>query len=333
MSDLISTMDDKQSEVLEFSNNLLTATLFGEGNRHLKQIEKSLGVTIHSRGNGVVVSAPGQQSLGAAQLLQQLYGLLEKGESIDEAQVEAGIRGVLEGEESLTELFSDGVVLRTPRRTIHPRNPRQADYIRTLSQTTLTIATGPAGTGKTFLAVAAAVVALMEGRVERIVLTRPAVEAGESLGFLPGDLHAKVDPYLRPLYDALNAMLGNEKVEKMVVRGTLEIVPLAYMRGRTLEGAYIILDEAQNATTQQMKMFLTRLGDGAQVVVSGDITQIDLPVNIPSGLVQAVAVLKKVKGISFVHFSEKDVVRHPLVRRIVRAYERAEKNRDRIKQS
>ncbi|MBF0455255.1 MAG: PhoH family protein [Magnetococcales bacterium] len=326
-------MDDKQSEVLEFSNNLLTATLFGEGNRHLKQIEKSLGVTIHSRGNGVVVSAPGQQSLGAAQLLQQLYGLLEKGESIDEAQVEAGIRGVLEGEESLTELFSDGVVLRTPRRTIHPRNPRQADYIRTLSQTTLTIATGPAGTGKTFLAVAAAVVALMEGRVERIVLTRPAVEAGESLGFLPGDLHAKVDPYLRPLYDALNAMLGNEKVEKMVVRGTLEIVPLAYMRGRTLEGAYIILDEAQNATTQQMKMFLTRLGDGAQVVVSGDITQIDLPVNIPSGLVQAVAVLKKVKGISFVHFSEKDVVRHPLVRRIVRAYERAEKNRDRIKQS
>jgi phosphate starvation-inducible protein PhoH and related proteins len=332
MDKLTSEIDDRQSLVLELADNILAATLFGEGNCHLKQIEKRLDVSIHSRGNGVVIAATAEKAQQVKQLLEQLYGLLENGDTVGLPQVEAGIQGLEEGS-SLLELFSEGVVLRTPRSTIHPRNPRQADYIRTLTNSVLTIASGPAGTGKTYLAVAASVVAFLAGRVERIVLTRPAVEAGESLGFLPGDLQAKVDPYLRPLYDALNDMLGAEKVEKMLTRGTLEIVPLAYMRGRTLEGAYIILDEAQNATVQQMKMFLTRLGEGSQVVVSGDVTQIDLPYGTTSGLVQAIGVLKKVKGISFVHFSERDVVRHPLVRRIVRAYERAEKKWDLVKKS
>ena len=325
-------MADKKSLVLELSDNLLAATLFGEGNCHLKQIEKRLKVDIHSRGNGVVITATPDLAQQTKQLLEQLYGLLENGDAVGLPQVEAGIQGLQEGS-SLTELFAEGVVLRTPRCAVHPRNPRQADYINTLIKSVLTIASGPAGTGKTYLAVAASVMALIEGRVRRIVLTRPAVEAGENLGFLPGDLQAKVDPYLRPLYDALNDMLGAEKVEKMLVNGALEIVPLAYMRGRTLEDSYIILDEAQNATVQQMKMFLTRLGEGSQVVVSGDITQIDLPRGTTSGLIQAIEVLKEVEEISFVHFCEKDVVRHPLVRRIVKAYERAEKKRGMVKKS
>ncbi|MBF0448933.1 MAG: PhoH family protein [Magnetococcales bacterium] len=327
MDDLNSPTDNKHSLVLEFPNNLFAATLFGEGDSHLKLIEKRLRVDLHSRGNGVVVTAEPKRAEAVKLLLEQLYGLLEKGDTVDLAQVEAGIQGIVE-KGSLVELFSEGIVLRTPLHPIHPRNPKQADYIRTLLNSELTLASGPAGTGKTYLAVAAAVMALLGGRVDRIVLTRPAVEAGERLGFLPGDLHAKIDPYLRPLYDALYDMLGTEKVGKMLARGTLEIVPLAYMRGRTLEGAYIILDEAQNATTQQMKMFLTRLGEGSQAVVSGDLTQMDLPRGIQSGLLEAIHVLKKVKGVSFLHFTEKDVVRHPLVRRIVRAYERAEKIKD-----
>ncbi|MBF0445560.1 MAG: PhoH family protein [Magnetococcales bacterium] len=332
MGDLISNIDGTKSLVLELADNQLAATLYGATNCHLKLIESKLDVTIHSRGNGVVITASRQKAKQAKELLEKLYGLLEKGDLVDIPQVEAGIKSLQAGS-SLNEVFSETVVLRTPRCTIHPRNPNQAKYINTLSNSVLTISSGPAGTGKTFLAVAAAVIALLAGRVERIVLTRPAVEAGENLGFLPGDLQAKIDPYLRPLYDALNDMLGVEKVEKMLLKGTLEIVPLAYMRGRTLEGAYIILDEGQNATVQQMKMFLTRLGEGSQVVVSGDVTQIDLPRGTTSGLVQAIAVLKNVKGISFVHFNEKDVVRHPLVRRIVKAYERAEKNRDVVKNS
>ncbi|MBF0358391.1 MAG: PhoH family protein [Magnetococcales bacterium] len=332
MDELKSEKVGEDSLVLELADNQFAATLFGEGDCHLRQIEKGLKVTIHSRGNGVVITADKERALQAKQLLEQLYQLLEKGDSVDLPQVEAGIQGVQDGR-SLNELFSEMVVLRAPRCTIHPRNPHQADYIRTLLSSVLTIASGPAGTGKTYLAVAAAVTALIGGAVERIVLTRPAVEAGERLGFLPGDLHAKVDPYLRPLYDALNDMLGAEKVEKMLLKGSLEIVPLAYMRGRTLEDAYIILDEAQNATVQQMKMFLTRFGNGSQVVVSGDITQIDLPRGTTSGLVQAIDYLKDVKGISFIKFSEKDVVRHPLVRRIVRAYERAEKQSEMAKKS
>lgn len=325
MNDLIFKTDGTHSLVLELADNLLAATLFGEGNSHLLRIEKGLGVAIHSRGNGVVITAPEKQARQAKQLLEQLYGLLEKGDSVDVTQVEAAIRGLQEGG-PLEALFDDDVILRTPRRRVQPRNLRQAEYLRTLSESVITIASGPAGTGKTYLAVAASVVALLEKKVSRIVLTRPAIEAGERLGFLPGDLQAKVDPYLRPLYDALHDMLGVEKVEKWLARGTLEIVPLAYMRGRTLEDAYIILDEAQNTTTQQMKMFLTRLGNGSQVVVSGDVTQIDLPRGTPSGLIQAMAILQRVKGIAFIQFGEEDVVRHPLVRRIVRAYQQAEKS-------
>lgn len=325
MDKLISQIDEAKSLTLELPDNLLAATLFGEDNSHLKLIEQRLQVNINSRGNGVVITAQVELAKKIKQLLKQLYELLENGDTVDLPQVEAGIQGVLENG-SLADLFSEKVMLRTPRRTVVPRNPKQADYINTLLTSELTIASGPAGTGKTYLAVAAAIMAFSSGRVDRIILTRPAVESGENLGFLPGDLQAKIDPYLRPLYDALNDMLGAEKVEKMLSRGTMEIVPLAYMRGRTLERAFIILDEAQNATVQQMKMFLTRLGEGSHAAVSGDVTQVDLPRGNPSGLLHAIGVLKKVKGIAFVHFQEKDVVRHPLVRRIVRAYERAEKN-------
>ncbi len=246
---------------------------------------------------------------------------------MDQQWVEQAIQ-IVEERERFPETRADRPsavesVLRTPLRILYPRTPRQADYLRTLATSDLTFAIGPAGTGKTFLAVAAAVTQWLEGRVARIILTRPAVEAGERLGFLPGDLQAKVDPYLRPLYDALHAMLGPEKVERMLLRHELEIAPLAYMRGRTLEEAFIILDEAQNTTTEQMKMFLTRFGEGSRVAVSGDITQIDLPRGQPSGLVQAARILQNLSGVAFVRFTHRDVIRHPLVRKIVQAYEQS----------
>ena len=320
--------DTLLTERVEFPDNRLVLTLFGALDSHLKLMEKRLHISLHPLGNGVAITAPEHRAKKVCQLLQTLYTALEQGHAVDEKRVEDGIQ-TLESSEPLTETvrespFSTELLLRTPRRVIYPRNPRQADFVRTLTLADMTFAIGPAGTGKTYLAVAAAVVHFMEGRVARIVLTRPAVEAGERLGFLPGDLQAKVDPYLRPLYDALHDMLGQEKVERMLQRNELEIAPLAYMRGRTLDEAFVILDEAQNTTTEQMKMFLTRLGAGSKMAVSGDITQIDLPRGQLSGLVQAVDRLQNLQGVAFVHFTHRDVVRHPLVRTIIQAYERGD---------
>ncbi|MBF0461014.1 MAG: PhoH family protein [Magnetococcales bacterium] len=288
-------------------------------------MEECLPVSLQPLGNGITITAPTALAKKVRQLLENGYAALEQGHMVDQQWVEQGMQ-TLDEEGALPAQDHQacaGTVLRTPRRTLHPRTPGQADYLHKLATTDLTFAIGPAGTGKTFLAVAAAVTQWLEGRVARIILTRPAVEAGERLGFLPGDLQAKVDPYLRPLYDALHAMLGPEKVERMLLRAELEIAPLAYMRGRTLEEAFIILDEAQNTTAEQMKMFLTRFGEGSRMAVSGDITQRDLPKGQPSGLVQAAKILQNVPGVAFVQFTHRDVVRHPLVRKIVQAYEQS----------
>ncbi|MBF0130975.1 MAG: PhoH family protein [Magnetococcales bacterium] len=321
-------MDDSQvpdlpPQVIEFPDNHLAAILFGELDAHLRLIEDHLDVALHSLGNRVVITAAAVQGEKVRTLLETLYDALKKGQQVDLHRVQAGItalseKGVLEG------VFSEENSFKTPKKTIYPRTTRQAEYIQTLKRSELTFAIGPAGTGKTYLAVACAVAGYLEGGVSRIILTRPAVEAGERLGFLPGDLHAKIDPYLRPLFDALGDMLGGERIEKMLSRNVLEMAPLAYMRGRTLNEAFIILDEAQNVTPEQMKMFLTRLGPGSHTVVCGDATQVDLPRGTRSGLMDASDILKHVKGIEWVHFSDRDVVRHPLVRSIVAAYDHAQ---------
>ncbi|MBF0583932.1 MAG: PhoH family protein [Magnetococcales bacterium] len=316
---------------IEFPSNALLLSLCGPLDSHLKQMEERLAVSLHPLGNSITITAPEPQTKKVQQLLESLYAALEQGHAVDQQWVEKGILKLEEEAFRHTPLPDcpelAEFVLRTPRRVLYPRTPRQAEYLQALSTAALTFAIGPAGTGKTFLAVAVAITHWLEGRVARIILTRPAVEAGERLGFLPGDLQAKVDPYLRPLYDALHAMLGPEKVERMLMRNELEIAPLAYMRGRTLEEAFIILDEAQNTTTEQMKMFLTRFGEGSQAVVSGDITQMDLPKGQPSGLVQAAKILQNIPEVAFVHFTHRDVVRHPLVRKIVQAYEQAGQSR------
>ncbi|GAB0057211.1 PhoH-like protein [Candidatus Magnetaquicoccaceae bacterium FCR-1] len=318
----VEPVDGGEGLTLTFPDNRLTVLLFGAFDAHLHRLEARLGIACYPVGNRVTLMGPPEMLERARGLLTVLYGALEMGQRVDEARVEAGILA-LERPEDGPDPLDEAAVLKTPLREIRPRTPRQADYIRELTRRPLVFAIGPAGTGKTYLAVAAAVLDFIEGRVGRIVLTRPAVEAGEHLGFLPGDLQDKVDPYLRPLYDALYDMLGYEKVERMLGRNQLEIAPLAYMRGRTLAEATIILDEAQNTTIEQMKMFLTRLGEGSRVVVSGDVTQVDLPSNRRSGLSHALEVLKRVEGISFVWFTHRDVVRHPLVKRIVQAYEEA----------
>ncbi|MBF0153649.1 MAG: PhoH family protein [Magnetococcales bacterium] len=320
-------MDESiQTERLTFPDNRLAIRLFGECDAHLRLLEERLHVTLHPRGNSVAITAHRGEATVVRELLQELYTLLEQGENVDRQRVVDGVQALAE-RVAPAQLFSPEVAIHTPRLVIHPRNARQAAYIETLGRSNLTFATGPAGTGKTYVAVAVAVQACLEGEAARIVLTRPAVEAGERLGFLPGDLQAKVDPYLRPLYDALYDMLGCEKVEKMQEQKLLEIAPLAFMRGRTLEEAFIILDEAQNTTHEQMKMFLTRLGHGSKAVACGDATQIDLPNGRGSGLVHAMNILSGIEGIGMVHFTDRDVVRHPLVRRIVQAYEEADGQR------
>ncbi|MBF0183989.1 MAG: PhoH family protein [Magnetococcales bacterium] len=321
------------TERIEFPDNRLLLHLCGALDHHLKLMEHHLQVTLSPQGNGLLITASRPQIKKVRQLLERLYTALEQGHSVDHQWVEQGIR-TLDSKKtwhsppahpSHTVTPADReLVLRTPRRLLYPRTTKQAEYLQALGQADLTFAIGPAGTGKTYLAVAAAVTQWLEGRVARIILTRPAIEAGEKLGFLPGDLQAKVDPYLRPLHDALYAMLGPEKVERMLARNELEVAPLAYMRGRTLDEAFIILDEAQNTTTEQMKMFLTRFGEGSRAAISGDITQIDLPKNQPSGLVQAAKILQNIPEAVFVHFTHQDVVRHPLVRKIVQAYEQAQ---------
>jgi phosphate starvation-inducible PhoH-like protein len=310
---------------LEFDDNRLLPMLFGEHDRNLARIEQTLGVQLVTRGNRLAISGAPEAVAIAQRTLNALYQGLKRGLPVDRQEVDAALRlasAERNGEPSLFgELSGDGTAVKTQRRQIRPRSAGQVRYVDALRRSDLVIAVGPAGTGKTYLAVAVAVTMLAAGNVDRIVLSRPAVEAGERLGFLPGDLREKVDPYLRPLYDALYDMMPAEQVMKRLSSGEIEIAPLAFMRGRTLSNSFVILDEAQNTTPVQMKMFLTRLGENARMVVTGDLSQIDLPTGARSGLAEALEVLEGVEGVGVIRFGESDVVRHPLVTRIVRAYE------------
>ena len=299
-------------------DNHRLANLCGAMDENLRQLETALEVSISRRGERFSVHGPRERATQAAELLARFYANADREISIDDVQL-----GLVETRgSSSTTSPEEGPILSTRRADLRGRTARQRDYIRSVLEHDITFAIGPAGTGKTYLAVACAVDALERDAVKRIVLVRPAVEAGERLGFLPGDLAQKVDPYLRPLYDALYDLMGYDKVQKMLERNAIEVAPLAYMRGRTLNHSFIILDEAQNTTPEQMKMFLTRMGFGSKTVITGDVTQVDLPRGARSGLVDARDLLDGVRGISFSLFKSEDVVRHPLVQRIVDAYER-----------
>jgi phosphate starvation-inducible protein PhoH and related proteins len=311
---------------LEFDDNLLLPSLYGERDQHLDRIERQLGVSLVTRGNRLAIAGPPSATEAARLALLRLYDRLKHGQEIDLPAVEAAIR-LAEAEiaDRSLSLWQEDAAFRTRKRRIAARSPGQPAYIKALRENELVFGLGPAGTGKTYLAVAAAVDLLMTGRVERIILSRPAVEAGERLGFLPGDLRDKVDPYLRPLFDALNDMLPPEQLARRLGTGEIEVAPLAFMRGRTLARAFVILDEAQNTTPVQMKMFLTRLGEGSRMVVTGDPSQVDLPPGSRSGLAEALETLAEVEGVAIVRFTDRDVVRHEFVARIVRAYEARER--------
>ena len=301
-------------------------SVFGSFDENIRKIEESLDVKIINRGTDLKVSGEEESVDKAVKTLEGLLTLASKGEMIDEQRVRYLITLVKEGNDAqVSQMAKDVVCITAKGKPIKAKTVGQQHYMRAISKNTITLGVGPAGTGKTYLAVAAAVAAFRERTVNRIILTRPAVEAGERLGFLPGDLQNKVDPYLRPLYDALYDMLGAETFQKYQERGSIEVAPLAYMRGRTLDDSFIILDEAQNTTCEQMKMFLTRLGFGSKVVITGDITQIDLPADKKSGLKDALNVLDGVKDIAICRLTAADVVRHALVQEIINAYERADK--------
>ncbi|MGB0732305.1 MAG: PhoH family protein [Pontibacterium sp.] len=302
------------------------ANLCGQFDEHIKLFEKRLGIEIRNRGNHFQVLAPEGQAEAVANIITDLYTDALEGRAITPDIVHLHLQqSGLEQRQFEQPVGAHDISLRTKKGVIRPRGPNQQRYVQSVLAHDINFGIGPAGTGKTYLAVACAVDALEREEIDRILLVRPAVEAGEKLGFLPGDLSQKVDPYLRPLYDALYEMLGFERVAKLIERNVIEIAPLAYMRGRTLNGSFVILDESQNTTREQMKMFLTRIGFGSTAVITGDITQIDLPKGTRSGLVHAMQVLENVEGIGFTHFSAADVVRHPIVQHIVRAYDRFEK--------
>ena len=300
------------------------ANLCGRLDEHLRQIENHLGVKITHRGNNFKITG-GEAAVNAtSSALAHLYAETATGETLNPNAIHLALgetsQALSENAEITTETTS-GVFIRTPKSSVKPRSPHQREYVESIRHHDINFGIGPAGTGKTYLAVACAVEALVSERVNRLLLVRPAVEAGEKLGFLPGDLAQKIDPYLRPLYDALYEMLGFERVGRLIEKSVIEVAPLAYMRGRTLNNSFIILDESQNTTTAQMKMFLTRIGFGSTAVITGDATQIDLPKGERSGLIQAAQILKDIDGISFSHFNSKDVVRHRLVQKIVEAYD------------
>ena len=317
--------EDMVETTLEFPDNRLLIDLCGEFDRNLAQVEHQMGVHILRRGNRLAVIGDKGAREQAAAVLRSLYARLEAGRTIAAGDIDGAMRmgrpvtPTAEGEQ--IELFNPGMELRTRKKPIEPRTEAQKAYVANLFAHELGFGIGPAGTGKTYLAGAVGGTMFISGAVERIVLSRPAVEAGERLGFLPGDMKEKVDPYMQPLYDALNDFLPAKQVEKLLAEKRIEIAPLAFMRGRTLSNAFVVLDEAQNATSMQMKMFLTRLGEGSRMVITGDRTQVDLPRGVPSGLSEAERILKGVKGVSFNYFTAKDVVRHPLVARIINAYE------------
>ena len=303
--------------------------VFGSFDENIKRIEQALSVTIVNRGTELKVSGEEESVDKAVRTLEALLSLAAKGETIDEQRVRYLMTLVQEGnEDQVSKMAKDVVCITAKGKPIKAKTVGQQAYIKAIQRNTITLGVGPAGTGKTYLAVAAAVAAFRERTINRIILTRPAVEAGERLGFLPGDLQNKVDPYLRPLYDALYDMLGPETFQKYQERGCIEVAPLAYMRGRTLDDSFIILDEAQNTTREQMKMFLTRLGFGSKIVITGDVTQIDLPEDKVSGLKDALRVLENVQDIAICRLTGADVVRHALVQQIISAYEKAEKSRE-----
>ncbi len=319
---------DLEHLVLSFDNNKLATLLFGQYEEHLSLIEQQLGVTAATRGNFVDIRGTAGQARRAKLALEHLYSRLEAGETIEKGDVDGAIRmAAAEDQLSLPTLEKSGRLamaqIGTRKKVIQARSPTQDAYIRAMDRCELVFGVGPAGTGKTYLAVAYAASLLERGAVDRIILSRPAVEAGERLGFLPGDMKEKVDPYLRPLYDALYDMIPGDKVERALASNIIEIAPLAFMRGRTLGNAAIILDEAQNTTSMQMKMFLTRLGDNGRMIITGDPSQIDLPPGQTSGLVQALEILNNIDGIAKIHFTSADVVRHRLVAEIVNAYDAA----------
>ena len=315
--------------LIEFPDNRLLIDLCGQHDRNLAEIERALSVQILRRGNQVVLMGEEDARTQAAEVLQALYDRLESGRTLEPGDIDrelrmggpdAGAPGDADGDQ--LEMFKGGPVeIKTRKKPVEPRTKAQKDYVQALFEYELAFGIGPAGTGKTYLAVAVGVSMFINGLVDRIILSRPAVEAGEKLGYLPGDMKDKVDPYMQPLYDALNDFLPGKQLAKLMEEKRIEIAPLAFMRGRTLSNAFIVLDEAQNATTMQMKMFLTRLGENSRMVITGDRSQVDLPRGVPSGLWDAERLLDKVPGISFSYFTADDVVRHPLVAAIIKAYE------------
>ncbi len=311
---------------IEFEEADAAHYVYGQRDAFLRLIEKALDIEIGARGNEVTLTGD-DESLDTAEIvLQQLYNLARKGFSLSAADVSRAVNILeREPETDLAEIFLDSVFVSVKNRHISPKGINQKRYVDAIRRNDIVFGVGPAGTGKTFLAMAMALSALLDKQVKRIILTRPAVEAGENLGFLPGDLEEKVNPYLRPLHDAIFDMVERDRAESLMERGDIEVAPLAFMRGRTLNDAFVVLDEAQNATTEQMKMFLTRLGFNSKAVITGDVTQIDLPRHQKSGLVQAISILGGIRGISVSRFTEIDVVRHPLVQKIIVAYDRASK--------
>jgi len=308
-------------EDLDFDNNADVQVLCGDLNKNLQVIEQAARVAVRVRGGSFSISGSPTAVHSVVSLLEQLYELIGKGYPLFTQDIVFGLKIIASAPEArLEEIFLDKVYMTSRNRVISPKSINQKAYLNAIRKNDIVFGVGPAGTGKTYLAVAMAVAALSSEQVRSIILTRPAVEAGEKLGFLPGDLAQKVDPYLRPLIDATNDMLGQDKVQEYLERGMIEIAPLAFMRGRTLNNAFVILDEAQNTTREQMKMFLTRIGFDSRAVITGDVTQIDLPGGGHSGLVEAERVLAGIKGITFCHFSQTDVVRHPLVQKIIQAY-------------
>ena len=323
---------DQTDKSVSFPDNRLLIDLCGEYDRHLTQIEQALSVVITRRGNELVLHGDQGSVDRGVEILESLYQRLEQGRAVEPGDVEGAIRmgdAEVKASPDQLEMFKgEQVEIRTRKKVVEPRTPAQKAYVRSLFANELVFGLGPAGTGKTYLAVAAAVSMFIEGRVDRIILSRPAVEAGERLGFLPGDMKEKVDPYMQPLYDALNDFLPGKQLPRLMEEKQIEIAPLAFMRGRTLSNAFVVLDEAQNATTMQMKMFLTRLGEGSRMAITGDMTQIDLPRGVLSGLVEAERVLRAVEGIGFTRFTATDVVRHPMVAKIIQAYEDAPSHND-----
>ncbi len=318
---MIKATKSEDVEKLFFADQNLLKNLCGEHDKHLKFIEKLEPVKVKAWGNSITVSGKNGNVRKISTLLQQLYAIMEKGWPIQSADIDYAHRILSEDITfELASIFLDTVFISSQKRVITPKSIAQRLYIEYMRNADMVFSIGPAGTGKTYLAMAMAVSCLMERKVQRIILARPAVEAGERLGFLPGDLAEKVNPYLRPLYDALYDMIDMERATAFIHKGLIEVAPLAFMRGRTLNDSFIILDEAQNTTSEQMKMFLTRLGFGSKAVITGDITQVDLPTEKVSGLIEAEKILKRSAGIRFVHFSEIDVIRHPLVQDIIKAY-------------